>query len=81
MVPAIFDLNAEAGHAVARDTGGRFYAVDVTDAASVAAGIAEASEDLGTIRVAVSCAGIAPAAKTVSRGRRMTPRCFPRPSP
>jgi hypothetical protein len=38
MVPAIFDLNAEAGEDVAQETGGRFYTVDVTDAASVAAG-------------------------------------------
>jgi NAD(P)-dependent dehydrogenase (short-subunit alcohol dehydrogenase family) len=76
MVPAIFDLNAEAGHAVARDIGGRFYTVDVTDPASVAAGIAEASDDLGTIRVAVSCAGIAPAAKTVSRGEAHDPALF-----
>ncbi len=76
MVPAIFDLNAEAGKAVARDVGGRFYTVDVTDPASVAGAIAEVAADLGTIRVAVSCAGIAPAAKTVSRGEAHDPALF-----
>jgi NAD(P)-dependent dehydrogenase (short-subunit alcohol dehydrogenase family) len=76
MVPAIFDLNAEAGGAVAEATGGRFYAVDVTDASSVAGAVAQVAEDLGTIRVAVSCAGIAPAAKTVSRGEPHDPGLF-----
>jgi NAD(P)-dependent dehydrogenase (short-subunit alcohol dehydrogenase family) len=45
MVPAIFDLNAEAGEAVAQETGGRFYAVDVTDASSVAGAVAQVAED------------------------------------
>jgi NAD(P)-dependent dehydrogenase (short-subunit alcohol dehydrogenase family) len=78
MVPAIFDLSAEAGEAVARDVGGRFYKVDVTDPGAVAAAIAQVSADLGTIRVAVSCAGIAPAAKTVSRGEAHDPALFSR---
>jgi NAD(P)-dependent dehydrogenase (short-subunit alcohol dehydrogenase family) len=78
MVPAIFDLSAKAGEAVARDVGGRFYKVDVTDPGAVAAAIAQVSADLGTIRVAVSCAGIAPAAKTVSRGEAHDPALFSR---
>jgi len=73
---AIFDLNAEAGGAVAQDIGGAFYKVDVTDADSVADAVAKAADDLGTIRVAVSCAGIAPAAKTVSRGAPHDPALF-----
>jgi NAD(P)-dependent dehydrogenase (short-subunit alcohol dehydrogenase family) len=48
--------------------GGRFERVDVSDPASVAAGIAGVEAAFGPPRVLVNCAGIAPAAKTVSRG-------------
>jgi NAD(P)-dependent dehydrogenase (short-subunit alcohol dehydrogenase family) len=76
MVPAIFDLNAEAGENVARETGGRFFSVDVTDATSVSDALSQVAGEMGTIRVAVSCAGIAPAAKTVSRGEAHDPDLF-----
>ena len=59
---AIFDMNAERGTAVAADIGGSFHAVDVADAASVASGLKGLSP-----RICVSCAGIAPGAKTVDR--------------
>ncbi len=59
---AIFDMNAERGEAVAADIGGSFHMVDVSDAASVAAGLAGLSP-----RICVNCAGIAPGAKTVDR--------------
>ncbi len=59
---AIFDMNAERGEAVAADIGGSFHLVDVSDAALVAAGLAELSP-----RICVNCAGIAPGAKTVDR--------------
>ena len=65
----IFDLNAEAGEAVAAEIGGLFAAVDVTDDASVMAGFAAARAAHGQERVLVNCAGIAPAAKTVGRNR------------
>jgi NAD(P)-dependent dehydrogenase (short-subunit alcohol dehydrogenase family) len=64
----LFDLNEEAGEAHAATIGGRFARVDVSDPASVAAGIAAAEAAFGTPRVLVNCAGIGPAAKTVSRG-------------
>jgi len=59
---AIFDMNAERGKAVAAEVGGSFHAVDVSDAASVAAGLTGLSP-----RICVNCAGIAPGAKTVDR--------------
>jgi NAD(P)-dependent dehydrogenase (short-subunit alcohol dehydrogenase family) len=43
-------------------------AVDVADEASVKAGIDEAVSTFGGVHVAVNCAGVADAAKTVSRG-------------
>jgi NAD(P)-dependent dehydrogenase (short-subunit alcohol dehydrogenase family) len=65
---AVFDLSEEAGRALASDIGGRFERVDVGDPASVGAGVAAVATALGVPRVLVNCAGIAPAAKTVSRG-------------
>ena len=65
---AVFDLNEEAGAAHAAQIGGVFCRVDVSDPASVAAGVAAAEAALGPLRVLVNCAGIGPAAKTVSRG-------------
>jgi NAD(P)-dependent dehydrogenase (short-subunit alcohol dehydrogenase family) len=56
---AIFDLNAEAGNALAGDLGGQviFCEVDVSDDDSVTAGIAAAMETFGAIHVCVNCAG------------------------
>ena len=65
----IFDMNAELGEAVAREVGGVFAAVDVTDDASVDAGFAQARTAHGQERVLVNCAGIAPGAKTVGRDK------------
>ncbi len=59
---AIFDMNRVRGEAVAAEIGGSFHAVDVADAASVAAGLNGLSP-----RICISCAGIAPGAKTVDR--------------
>jgi NAD(P)-dependent dehydrogenase (short-subunit alcohol dehydrogenase family) len=66
---AIFDLNREAGMALADEIGGVFCVVDVTDEASVVAGFDAARAAHGQERVLVNCAGIAPAAKTVGRNR------------
>jgi NAD(P)-dependent dehydrogenase (short-subunit alcohol dehydrogenase family) len=73
---ALFDLNAEAGGALATELGGAFHKVDVTDAAAVGAALDAVTEALGPIRVAVNCAGIAPGAKTVSRGAAHDPELF-----
>ncbi len=64
-----FDLNQEAGQALVDELGEQaiFAKVNVTDEASVAAGIAQAVEAFGTIHVCINCAGIAPGGKTVGR--------------
>ena len=64
----VFDRDAEKGQRHANRIGGVFVAVDVSDPASVAAGIDAAEMAHGVPRVLVNCAGIAGAAKTVSRG-------------
>jgi NAD(P)-dependent dehydrogenase (short-subunit alcohol dehydrogenase family) len=66
---AIFDLNGERGEAVAGEIGGLYCNVDVTDEASVDAGLDKARAAHGQERVLVNCAGIAIGAKTASRDR------------
>ncbi len=63
----IFDLNEERGEEIAKELGGTFAKVDVSDAASVAAGFEKVRTANGQERVVVNCAGIAPGAKTVDR--------------
>jgi NAD(P)-dependent dehydrogenase (short-subunit alcohol dehydrogenase family) len=70
---AVFDLNAEAGEAVAEEIGGLFVAVDVTDDASVSAALDKAEAAHGMARLLVNCAGIAPAVKTVGKGNAPHP--------
>ena len=64
---AIFDLNEELGEAVAKEVGGTFCKVDVSDPESVAAGFAAARAAHGQERIAINCAGVGWAAKTVDR--------------
>jgi len=66
---AIFDMNAERGEAVARDMGALFCQVDVTDEASIDAGLVKAREKNGVERILVNCAGIAPGRRTVTKKR------------
>jgi NAD(P)-dependent dehydrogenase (short-subunit alcohol dehydrogenase family) len=67
----VADLNEERGKAVAEDIGGHFARTDVADEASVQAAVATATatalESGAPLRVAVSCAGIGWAARTVGR--------------
>ena len=74
----LFDLNADQGRARAAAIGGHFARVDVSDPASVAAGLEVAVAAHGTPRVLVNCAGIGGAAKTVSRGVAHDPALFAR---
>lgn len=74
----LFDVNDARGEAHAAAIGGQFAHVDVADPASVAAGLARATAAHGTPRVLVNCAGIASAAKTVSRGAAHDPALFSR---
>ncbi|WP_430330859.1 3-hydroxyacyl-CoA dehydrogenase [Rhodococcus sp. ACT016] len=64
----ILDLPSSNGEAIAKELGDRvrFAAADVTDEASVTAAL-DLAESLGPLRVAVNCAGIGNAIKTVGR--------------
>jgi NAD(P)-dependent dehydrogenase (short-subunit alcohol dehydrogenase family) len=64
----IVDQNADKGRALAAELGdaARFAQADVTNAEQVAAAV-EAASALGALRVAVSCAGVGWAARTVGK--------------
>jgi NAD(P)-dependent dehydrogenase (short-subunit alcohol dehydrogenase family) len=64
---AIFDMNAEAGARTAAQTGATFFQVDVSDEASVQAGLAAAEAAQGAARILVNCAGVAPAVRIVNK--------------
>jgi NAD(P)-dependent dehydrogenase (short-subunit alcohol dehydrogenase family) len=66
---ALFDLNPEAGEAVAKELGGVFCQVNVADEASVDAGFAKARAAHGQERILVNCAGIGGSVKTASRDK------------
>lgn len=76
LMVAIFDLNAETGQAHAAGLDGMFQTVDVADPASVAAGLDAVTKTMGAPRILVNCAGVGPAAKTVSRGAAHDPAMF-----
>jgi NAD(P)-dependent dehydrogenase (short-subunit alcohol dehydrogenase family) len=63
----VLDRDADRGAAFAASIGAQFAAVDVTDEASVATGIATAMAAMGRITACVNCAGIATAARTLGR--------------
>ena len=63
----LFDRDADAGKALADEIGGHFAQVDVSDEASVRAGVEAALAAMGRVNVLVNCAGIAVAQKTVGR--------------
>lgn len=66
---ALFDLNAEVGEALAREIGGVFCRVDVTNEAEVDAGFAKSRAAIGQERVLVNCAGTGNGIKTASRDK------------
>lgn len=74
---ALVDLDAEAVAGAAAAIGGRRFALDVADAAAVEAAMPEI-EALGSLRVLVNCAGIAPAGKIVGRDGPMPLAAFER---
>ncbi len=67
---ALFDLNEERGHAVAKEIGGVFAKVNVAEEADIDAGFKTARDAHGQERIVVNCAGIASAAKTAGRSRK-----------
>jgi NAD(P)-dependent dehydrogenase (short-subunit alcohol dehydrogenase family) len=66
---ALFDLNEEKGEALAKELGGVFCKVNVTDEESVDAGFAKSRAAIGQERILVNCAGTGNAIKTASRTR------------
>jgi NAD(P)-dependent dehydrogenase (short-subunit alcohol dehydrogenase family) len=64
----IVDRDEAKGEALARELSGRalFAKADVSSAADISAAV-EKAMGLGTLRIAVSCAGIGPAARTLAR--------------
>jgi NAD(P)-dependent dehydrogenase (short-subunit alcohol dehydrogenase family) len=56
---ALFDLNVDKGHALAKEIGGAFFSCDVTNETSVDAALAAARAAIGPERILVNCAGIA----------------------
>lgn len=74
----ILDQDASRGLAMAQELGCAFAAADIADADSVAAGLAVLRDQQGQERICINCAGIAPAAKTVSRGAAHDPALFAR---
>jgi NAD(P)-dependent dehydrogenase (short-subunit alcohol dehydrogenase family) len=63
----VADLNENQGKQVAAEIGGHFAKTDVTDEAAVSAAVAAAESSGHPLRVAVNCAGIGYAARTVNR--------------
>ncbi len=64
---SLFDIDQAKAEIVAKEIGGRAIRCDVTSGESVLAALAEAAAAHGVARIAVNCAGIAPAGRTVGR--------------
>lgn len=66
---ALFDLNDDRGEALAKELGGnaRYYRVNVADEADVSAAIDEVEAAFGAVHINCNFAGIARAAKTISK--------------
>ncbi|MFZ2239003.1 MAG: SDR family NAD(P)-dependent oxidoreductase [Gordonia amarae] len=62
----VADMNPEKGEAIAKEIGGVFISVDVTDSEQIKAAIAKA-EELGTFRILVNSAGIGWAQRTIGK--------------
>ncbi len=67
---ALFDLNAEAGEALAKEIGGVFCKVDVTSEEQVDAAFVKARAANGQERILINCAGTGNAIKTASRDKK-----------
>ena len=66
---AVFDINEDAGRAVADEIGGVFCRVDILDEQSAVDGFAEARAAHGQERILVHCAMTTRDAKTIGRDR------------
>ncbi|WP_299923665.1 SDR family NAD(P)-dependent oxidoreductase [uncultured Pelagimonas sp.] len=75
---AILDFDAEGGAQMAAEIGGIAIKTDVGDEASVAAAFDTVFAELGKPRIAVNCAGIAPAKRIVGREGALSIDAFER---
>lgn len=66
----IFDFNDEKGEAIARELGGVFAHVDVTNEEETDAGFAKVRAAIGQERILINCAGTGEAIKTASRDKK-----------
>ena len=74
----IVDLQEDKGEALAKELGGVFAKVNVTDEASVDAGFEKVRAAIGQERILVNCAGTGNAIKTASRNKETgKPESFP----
>ena len=71
-----FDLNEDVGKEFANSINGSFAKVDVRDADAVASALHAVKGARGGLHILVNCAGIAPPAKTVSRGAAHDPALY-----
>src|SRR5688572_16435194 len=69
----ILDLNAELGSMHAKEIGGYFIKVDVTNEGAVEAAIQETEGLNGKAPILVNCAGVAPPAKVIGRDGKAVP--------
>jgi NAD(P)-dependent dehydrogenase (short-subunit alcohol dehydrogenase family) len=76
----ILDRPGSAGEDVARELGERatFAAADVTSAEEVTAGVARALDRFGALHVAVNCAGVGAAMRTITKQGPMPLELFAR---
>lgn len=70
---AVFDLNAAAGEALAKEIGGAAFACDIADGPAAEAALAAACEQLGTPRIVMNVAGIGGAKRIVGRDGQPAP--------
>ena len=73
---AILDLDTDKGLAISKEINSEFYKVDVSDINSVKQAVLSFSKQNEGIQIVVNCAGIGPAAKTVSRGEAHSNELF-----
>lgn len=73
---AVFDVNDDAGAAVAAEVGGVFCHCDVGDEASATAAFETAEAANGSVRILVNCAGIGPMARLLRRSGLHTLELF-----
>jgi NAD(P)-dependent dehydrogenase (short-subunit alcohol dehydrogenase family) len=75
---AILDFDESRAQTVAAEIGALAVKTDVGDEASVAAAFEQIEASLGGVRVAVNCAGLAPAARIVGREGVLSTELFER---